>query len=41
MDETSRAVLWGQFGAGIDMLENAIRSCPEELCGDRTRQPAF
>jgi hypothetical protein len=41
MDATSRAVLWGQFGAAIDMLENAIRSCPEELWADRTRQPEF
>ncbi len=41
MDATSRAVLWGQFGAAIDMLENAIRSCPEELWGDRARQPEF
>lgn len=41
MDATSRTVLWGQFGAAIDMLENAIRSCPEDLWGDRTRQPEF
>jgi hypothetical protein len=25
MDATSRAILWGQFGAAIDMLERAIR----------------
>ncbi len=41
MDATSRAVLWSQFGAAIDMLENAIRVCPEELWGDRARQPEF
>ena len=41
MDATSRAALWGQFGAAIEMLENAMRSCPEELWGDRTRQPEF
>ena len=39
MDATSRGILWGQFGAAIDMLENAIRACPDELWDDRTRQP--
>jgi len=24
-------VVWGQFGAAIDMLENAIRACPERV----------
>lgn len=41
MDATSRASLWAQFGATIDMLENAIRACPDGLWGDRTRQPEF
>jgi uncharacterized damage-inducible protein DinB len=41
MDATSRAVLWNQFGAAIDMLENAIRACPDDLWHDRTRQPEF
>ena len=41
MDATSRSILWDQFGASIDMLENAIRSCPDRLWGDRTRQPEF
>lgn len=41
MDATSRASLWDQFGATIDMLENAIRACPAGLWGDRTRQPEF
>jgi len=41
MDATSRASLWDQFGAAIDMLENAIRACPDELWHDRTRQPEF
>ena len=26
-----KTTLWNQFGAAIDMLENAIRACPEEL----------
>ena len=41
MDATSRGVLWGQFGAAIDMLENAIRACPDALWGDRARTPEF
>lgn len=24
------AILWGQFGAAIDMLENAMNACPDE-----------
>lgn len=34
-------LIWGQFGAAIDMLENAIRACPDDLWGDRTRTPEF
>jgi hypothetical protein len=32
MDNSSflNEVLWRQFGAGLDMLENAINMCPEE-----------
>ena len=41
MDATSRAILWQQFGAAIDMLENAIHACPDALWGDRARQPEF
>ena len=41
MDATSRAVLWEQFGASIDMIENAVRACPDTLWGDRARQPEF
>ncbi|NIS38205.1 DinB family protein [Candidatus Saccharibacteria bacterium] len=33
--------IWQQFGAAIDMLENAISACPENLWSDRTRQPQF
>jgi len=36
-----RAILWQQFGAAIDMLENAIVACPEQLWGDRSQQPEF
>jgi hypothetical protein len=28
--DTLKEILWKQFGAAIDMLENAIKLCPEE-----------
>jgi len=31
MDATWRTILWQQFGATIDMLENAVRACPDDL----------
>ena len=36
-----REAVWQQFGASIDMLENAIVACPDELWNDRTRRPEF
>ena len=36
-----RAVLWQQFGAAIDMLENALVACPDELWSDRSQRPEF
>jgi hypothetical protein len=30
MDENLKTVLWHQFGAAIDTLENAITACPDE-----------
>ena len=33
--------LWRQFGAAIDMLENAVVACPEEIWGDRSAQPEY
>ena len=46
MDTTWRAVLWQQFGAAIDMLDDAIRACPDEqwtgrILSDRSPQPEF
>jgi uncharacterized damage-inducible protein DinB len=35
MDETFRKILWQQFGASIQMLENAIQECPEEVWSDQ------
>lgn len=31
MDENFKTVLWQQFGAAIDMLENALTACPDKL----------
>lgn len=36
-----RAATWGQFGAAIDTLNNAIQACPEALWGDRSRRPEY
>lgn len=41
MNDAWKAMLWGQLGAAIDMLENAIDACPDALWGDRARQPEF
>lgn len=30
-----------QFGAALDMLDDAIRACPDTLWGDRSRAPEF
>jgi len=38
---TWRAIIWGQFGAAIDMLENALLACPGDLWGDRSQRPEF
>lgn len=35
------AAVAAQFGAALDMLENAIRACPDNLWGDATRNPQF
>src|SRR6266567_4912792 len=39
--DTWRTILWQQFGAAIDMLENALLACPDELWSDRSRRPEF
>jgi hypothetical protein len=41
VDTTWRAIIWSQFGAAIDMLENGLVACPDELWSDRSRQPEF
>ena len=32
-----KTVIWRQFGAAIDMLENAMRACPDTLWADASR----
>lgn len=41
MDANYRTILWQQFGAAIEMLEDALVACPEELWSDRTQEPEF
>ena len=41
MDVTWKGIIWQQFGASIDMLENALAACPDELWGDRSEQPEY
>lgn len=41
MEAVWKAILWRQFGASIDMLENALLACPEELWRDRSRRTEF
>jgi len=35
MVELLKSTLWRQFGAAIQMLDNAIRSCPDKLWVER------
>jgi hypothetical protein len=39
--KTISTIIGQQFGAAIQMLENAIRACPDNLWGDRSEQPEF
>ena len=32
---TWKDIIWHQFGASIDMLENAIKDCPDRVWGDK------
>ena len=41
MDAGWKESTWRQSGAAIDTLESAIVACPDELWGDRSRQPEF
>jgi len=41
MQTSLRTVLWHQFGAAIDTLENAMHACPDALWSDRSQRPEF
>jgi hypothetical protein len=46
MDATWKTIIWQQFGAAIDMLDNTLRACPdglwqERLYNERSVQPEF
>jgi len=41
MKSTFKTVVWGQFGAAIAMLENAITACPDEIWSDPSRRPEW
>ncbi|OEU63707.1 MAG: hypothetical protein BBJ57_06000 [Desulfobacterales bacterium PC51MH44] len=41
MDTHCKTIIWQQFGAAIDTLENAIVACPDDLWADRKKQPEF
>ncbi len=35
MDTFWKTIIWQQFGAAIDMLDNTLRACPDDLWRDR------
>ena len=35
METTWKSIIWQQFGAAIDMMENALLACPKEQWGER------
>ena len=41
MEAIASRILWSQFGAAIDMLDNAVRACPDEVWGDGPTPHAF
>ena len=41
MDAVWKAILWQQFGASIDMLENALLACADDIWSDRSEQPEY
>ena len=41
MESIWKTIIWGQFGAAIDMLENAMRACPDELWSDPSKSPEW
>ena len=41
MERDFKGVLWLQFGAAIDMLENAIDACPDDVWSDPSKRPEW
>ena len=41
MLETLKPLLWQQFGGAIDMLENAITACPDDVWASENWQFDF
>jgi hypothetical protein len=41
LDNGWKTIIWQQFGAAIDMLENAINACPAELWYAHSPKPEF
>jgi len=37
MNDEMKRLIWGQFGAAIDTLENVIRTCPNDSWFDQSR----
>ncbi|HMS35410.1 MAG TPA: DinB family protein [Ignavibacteria bacterium] len=37
MEDSLKTVLWKQFGAAIDMFENAVAACPDALWNDKSQ----
>jgi hypothetical protein len=40
-DKFWKQIVWQQFGAAIDMLENAIHACPEKVWSDSSKKPEW
>jgi hypothetical protein len=38
---TLKGILWGQFGAAIDMLENGMTACPKDLWSGPVKRAEF
>ncbi len=41
MEKIWKTMIWQQFGAAIDMLENSMRACPDSVWGNRSLRPEF
>jgi hypothetical protein len=41
MESIWKTIIWSQFGAAIDMLQNAMHACPDELWSDTSKSPEW